>query len=166
MSTMFRLISYGPCSRALFSCTQCTPSPTGHSSMSPQLKTGNQNWHTSTMPLRANGYSEWALAPPPSSAKGHIAETTAHEDLCWDNHTWQDYQNSLAGFISHITHMYHKPTNTLCSIVVHPKDSIPKEHKCGTIYNIMCDIDSSHTYIGETKRTLSQRFKEHINQQE
>ena len=33
----------------------------------------------------------------------------------------------------------------------------------GTIYNITCDIDSSHTYIGETKRTLSQRFKEHTN---
>ena len=48
-------------------------------------------------------------------------------------------------------------------MVVHPKDKTPKEHKCGTIYNITCDIDSSHTYIGETKRTLSQRFKEHTN---
>ena len=35
--------------------------------------------------------------------------------------------------------------------------------QCGTIYNITCDIDSSYTYIGETKRTLSQRFKEHTN---
>ena len=39
----------------------------------------------------------------------------------------------------------------------------PKEHQCGTIYNITCDIDNSHTYIGETMRTLSQRFKEHTN---
>ena len=39
----------------------------------------------------------------------------------------------------------------------------PKEHQCGTIYNITCDIDSSHTYIGETKRTLSHRIKEHTN---
>ena len=36
-------------------------------------------------------------------------------------------------------------------------------HQCGTIYNITCDIDSSHTYIGETKRTLCQRFKENTN---
>ena len=64
---------------------------------------------------------------------------------------------------SYNIHMYHKPANTLHSMVVHPKDITPKEHQCGTIYNISCDIDSSHTYIGETKRILSQRFKEHIN---
>ena len=50
----------------------------------------------------------------------------------------------------------------LC-LTVHPKDKTPKEHECGTIYNITCDIESSHTYIGETKRTLGQRFKEHTN---
>ena len=60
---------------------------------------------------------------------------------------------------SHKLHMYHKPANTLRSMVVHPKDKRPKEHQSGTIYN----IDSSHTYIGETKRTLSQRFKERTN---
>ena len=55
------------------------------------------------------------------------------------------------------------PQNTLCSMVVHPKDKTPKEHQCGTINNITCDIDSSHTCVGETKRTLSQRFKENTN---
>ena len=64
---------------------------------------------------------------------------------------------------SHNIHMYHKSANTLRSMIVHPKDKTPKEHKCGTIYDITCDIDSSHTYIDETKRTLSQRFKEHTN---
>ena len=87
----------------------------------------------------------------------------SHEDLCWGYHTLQDYQNSLAVLMSHNIHMYHKLANTLRSMVVHPKDQTPKEHKCGTIYNITCDIDSSHTYIDETKRTLSQRFKEHTN---
>ena len=52
-----------------------------------------------------------------------------------------------------------KPANILRSMVLHHKDKTPKEHWCGTIYNITCDIDSSHTYIEK----LSQRFKEYTN---
>ena len=75
-------------------------------------------------------------------------------------HTFVDeYEVSMRIYKSHNIHMYHKPANTLCSMVVHPKDKTPKEHQCRTIYNNTC----SHTYIGETKRTLSQRFKEHTN---
>ena len=79
-----------------------------------------------------------------------------HQQLFINNNHQQIYK-------SHNIHMYHKLANTLRSMVVHPKDKTHKEHQCGTIYNIMCDIDSSHTYIGETKRTLGQRFKEHTN---
>ena len=39
-------------------------------------------------------------------ANGYLARITTHEDLCWDYYTWQDYQNSLAVFISHITYTY------------------------------------------------------------
>ena len=46
---------------------------------------------------------------------------------------------------------------------MNPKDKTPKEHKCGVIYEIKCDQDESHTYIGETKRTIATRFKEHQN---
>ena len=44
---------------------------------------------------------------------------------------------------SHNIHIYHKPANILRSMVVHPKDKTPKEHRRGTIYNITCDIDTS-----------------------
>ena len=57
--------------------------------------------------------------------------------------------------------MYHLPSNTMRSILVHPKDKTPKDKKCGTIYHITCDNDSSHTYIGESKRPFGVRFKEH-----
>ena len=60
-------------------------------------------------------------------------------------------------------YMYHKPANTLRSKVVHPKDKTPLENKCGTIYHITCDNDPNHTYIGESKRPLGVRFKEHLN---
>ena len=59
--------------------------------------------------------------------------------------------------------MYHKPANTLRSKVVHPKDNTPLENKCGTIYHITCVNDPTHTYIGESKRPLGVRFKEHLN---
>ena len=62
---------------------------------------------------------------------------------------------------SHGVYLFHKPSNTIRSMLVHPKDKTPKEKLCGTIYHITCDDDTLHTYIGETKRPLSVRFKEH-----
>ena len=80
----------------------------------------------------------------------------------WDYYTWQDYQNSLAGFVSHITYTYAICTtlvNTLRSMVVHPKDKTPKEHRCGIIYTSRVTL----TVATHTSKTLSQRFKEHTN---
>ena len=53
----------------------------------------------------------------------------------------------------------HKPANTLRSMVLHHKEKTPKEHWCGTIYNITCDIDSSHTYIENTQREIQRTYK-------
>ena len=57
--------------------------------------------------------------------------------------------------------LYHKPSNTIRTLLVHPKDKTPKGQLCGTIYHISCDQNSSHSYIGESKRPLFTRFKEH-----
>ena len=65
---------------------------------------------------------------------------------------------------SHGVYLFHKPSNTIRSMLVHPKDKTPKKKLCGTIYHVTCDDDTHHTYIryiGETKRPLSVRFKEH-----
>ena len=48
--------------------------------------------------------------------------------------------------------------NTLRSILIHPNDKTPKDKKCGVIYEITCDQDPAHVYIGETKRPLGKRF--------
>ena len=45
--------------------------------------------------------------------------------------------------------------------ISHVQGQNPKGKLCGTIYHITCDDDTPHTYIGETKRPLSVRFKEH-----
>ena len=62
---------------------------------------------------------------------------------------------------SYGVYLFHKPSNTIRSMLVHPKDKTPQDKLCGTIYHITCDDDTHHTYIGETKRPLSVRFKEH-----
>ena len=46
------------------------------------------------------------------------------------------------------------------------RSPLPKYKKCGVIYEITCDQDPAHMYIGETKRPLGKRFnkfKEHTN---
>ena len=59
---------------------------------------------------------------------------------------------------SHNIHI-HKPANILRSMAVHRKDKTPKEHRCGTIYNITCDIDSTHTYIENTQQEIQRTYK-------
>ena len=113
--------------------------------------------------LRANGYPEWALTPPPSSAKRppsmnnnpqrpmlglpYVAGLSEQLGRIYKSHNIRNI------------HIYHKAVNTLRSMVVHPKDKTPKEHRHGTIYNITCDIDSSHTYIENTQPEIQRTYK-------
>ena len=60
-------------------------------------------------------------------------------------------------------HTYHKPYNTLRSILVHPKDRTPTEKKKGMVYDTTCNDCGEH-YIGETTRTLEKRLGEHQKQ--
>ena len=60
---------------------------------------------------------------------------------------------------SHNIHIYNKLVNTLRSMVVHPKDKTPNEHRCETIYNITCDIECSHTYIDNTQPEIQRTYK-------
>ena len=54
---------------------------------------------------------------------------------------------------SHGVYLLHKPSNTIRSMLVHPKDKTPKEKLCGTIYHITCDDDTHHTYIWGDEET-------------
>ena len=55
-----------------------------------------------------------------------------------------------------------KPASTLRQILSKPKDPIPTEKKTGVIYQIPCK-EYNAVYIGETKRSLKTRQKEHMD---
>ena len=53
-----------------------------------------------------------------------------------------------------------RPLNTLRRALVHPKDKIETNDKCGTVYKIPCH-NCDKVYIGESARKLGTRLKEH-----
>ena len=54
----------------------------------------------------------------------------------------------------------HKPTNTLRSKLCNVKDKVDKENISGCVYKIGCN-DCDNVYIGETRKNLRDRVKEH-----
>ena len=65
-------------------------------------------------------------------------------------------------FKAHGVGTYHRPINTIRSMLVHPKDKTPDAQKCGLVYQVECP-ECSLTYIGETGRMLATRMKDHLN---
>ena len=53
-----------------------------------------------------------------------------------------------------------KPCRTLKQALVHPKDSLSDLQKANVVYKITC-ADCPASYVGETKRRLETRLKEH-----
>ena len=58
--------------------------------------------------------------------------------------------------------VYHRPINTIRSLLVHPKDKTPDLQKCGVVYQVTCP-QCQHLYVGETGRTLATRMKDHTS---
>ena len=57
---------------------------------------------------------------------------------------------------------YFRGTRTIKQMLVRPKDQDPNEKKSGVICSYKCwAIDHGEEYIGETSRTLGERYKEH-----
>ena len=115
--------------------------------------------------LAANGYKPWMMKIPKKKEKNkNTAEKSPGNRL---PPIALPYIKGLSEnlqrlFRTHDVSTYHKPFNTLKSILVKPKDSIEKEDQCGLVYHIKCK-NCSDTYIGETGRNMGIRFKEHTS---
>ena len=65
-------------------------------------------------------------------------------------------------FRSHGVPFYHKPCNTLRSLLVSPKDTSKKEKQVGVVYSVKCS-ECNQEYVGEAARMLGTRFREHTD---
>ena len=117
--------------------------------------------------LKANGYKEWAfkIPPPKTSPTPRVTPQGNRPAPVWaylisEVHpkNWPEFSKNIAGVGA-----YHKPFNTLRSILVHPKDRTPDHKKCGVVYEIQCP-ECPAQYVSETARTLETRMKDHLKQ--
>ena len=114
--------------------------------------------------LKGNGYKTWMFnATQPMRRK----ENTTTETSRRQHAIGLPYLSKLSEQVARIVKsynipVYHKPINTLRSLLVHPKDRTAKAAKCGVVYDIQCPECDQH-YIGETARTLGTRIKEHLS---
>ena len=53
-----------------------------------------------------------------------------------------------------------RPHRTLRQTLVHPKDKVEDNDKCGVVYHVPC-LSCPQSYVGETGRKLSTRIEEH-----
>ena len=116
--------------------------------------------------LKANGYKEWASKIPQPKNKSDISRNTTGGQartsvgLPYIRGTSEKLARI---FRNHGVRAYHKPFNTLHSILVHPKDKTPDLKKCGVVYEIQCP-ECPAQYVGETARTLETRMRDHLKQ--
>ena len=116
--------------------------------------------------LRANGYKDWALRVPnqKDKEKRQKQKQTAQPKepppvvgLPYIKGASEELQRI---FTEHGVRTFHRPINTLRSLLVNPKDKTKIEDKCGVVYNIPC-ASCDDFYIGETARKMKKRFDEH-----
>ena len=117
--------------------------------------------------LRMNGYTEWALVIPKQKAK--TRPTSTNKGNTRPPSIGLPYVQGLSERLSktfrkHGVSVYHKPVNTLVYYTFHPRTLERQDAERQEVWgHIRDNMRSGHVYIGETKRPLGKRFKEHTN---
>ena len=97
------------------------------------------------------------VKPKPTSANEQKAKPGKPQSLPYVQGITERIQRTMR---KHGIQSTVRPHMTLRRLLVHPKDKIEDEKKCGLVYKIPCH-NCHQVYIGETGRTLGVRIKEH-----
>ena len=113
--------------------------------------------------LKTNGYKTWMFKVPMPKQQQSTTSTGTRPKTNVGLPYMQGTSEALTRvFKAHGVGTYHRPINTIRSMLVHPKDKTPDAQKCGLVYQVECP-ECSLTYIGETGRMLATRMKDHLN---
>jgi hypothetical protein len=118
--------------------------------------------------LTMSGYRPWiydTITPKTEKAQEKVQGEEGHEGRTRSPQVGLPYVKNLSEklqriYRKHGVGVFHKPTNTLRSMLVRPKHKTAPMNKCGVIYKLNCD-SCKKEYIGETGRAIGTRLKEH-----
>ena len=90
--------------------------------------------------LKANGYKTWMFntTQPMRRKENTTTETSRRQHAIGLPYISKLSEQVEMIFKSYNIPVYHKPINTLRSLLVHPKDRTAKAAKCGVVYDIQC----------------------------
>ena len=113
--------------------------------------------------LKTNGYKQWMFKIP---IPKHQQSTTPTGTRPKTN-VFLPYMQGTSDvltrvFKAHGLGTYHRPINTIRSILVHPNDKTPDAQKCGLVHQVGCP-ECPLAYIGETRRMLSSKMRYHLS---
>ena len=111
--------------------------------------------------LKTNGYKQWMLnVLRPKQQQRTTPTGTRHKT----NVGLQGTSDALARvFKAHGVGTYHRPINTMLSILVNPEDKTHDAQQCGLVYQVECPEFPSHTSVRQAGRLIYTRMKDHLN---
>jgi len=107
--------------------------------------------------LLLNGYPKWMIKDKKKKQYNRPAEFRSKVVLPYTADLGETLKRILE---RHRIRTIFKPTIKLSTVLASGKDAVPASKRRGVVYEIPCG-SCEHRYIGETKRSLSTRLKEH-----
>ena len=105
--------------------------------------------------LRTNQYEEWVFETPRAKPRDKSIPNRARTSIGLP-YIHGTSEKLARIFRAHDVGVYHRPINTIRSLLVHPKDKTPDLQKCGVVYQITCP-QYPHLYVVAT------RMKDHTS---